>query len=108
MTAFNRDAPYNELPLLPSKINLETVKVLRKTIDASRALARLNGMLTNLPNPTLFLDTIHLQEAKASSEIENIVTTNDDLYKSIVADKSLETRQLKRLSVTKKHFGRVC
>jgi len=87
MADFNRNTPYNELPLLPPKINLETVKVLRKTIDASRALARLNGMLTNLPNPTLFLDTIHLQEAKASSEIENIITTNDDLYKAIVADK---------------------
>ncbi|WP_246296746.1 Fic/DOC family N-terminal domain-containing protein [Winogradskyella vidalii] len=46
-------------------------------------------MLTNLPNPTLFLDTIHLQEAKASSEIENIITTNDDLYKSLVADKKV-------------------
>ena len=39
-----------------------------------------------MPNLTLFLDTIHLQESKASSEIENIITTNDDLYKSIVAD----------------------
>lgn len=64
--------------------------MLRKTIDASRALAQLNGMLTNLPNPTLFLDTINLQEAKASSEIENIITTNDDLYKTVVADKKFE------------------
>ncbi|MCK5400270.1 MAG: Fic family protein [Flavobacteriaceae bacterium] len=86
MTDFNRNKPYNSLPLLPPKVILETTKVLRKTIDASRALAQLNGMLTNLPNPTLFLDTIHLQEAKASSEIENIITTNDDLYKAIVAD----------------------
>jgi Fic family protein len=87
MTKFNRKIPYNSLPILPPRTNLETTKVLRKTIDASRALAKLNGMLTNLPNPTLFLDTIHLQEAKASSEIENIITTNDDLYKSLVADK---------------------
>lgn len=42
-----------------------------------------------MPNPTLFLDTIHLQEAKASSEIENIITTNDELYKSVVSDKKL-------------------
>ena len=87
MIKFNRKTPYNRLPILPPKTNLETTKVLRKTINASRALAQLNGLLTNLPNPTLFLDTIHLQEAKASSEIENIITTNDDLYKSLVADK---------------------
>ena len=87
MIKFNRKIPYNRLPILPPKTNLETTKVLRKTINASRALAQLNGLLTNLPNPTLFLDTIHLQEAKASSEIENIITTNNDLYKSLVADK---------------------
>ena len=67
MAKFNRNTPCNSLPLLPAKTTLETIKVLRKTIDASRALAKLNGMLTNLPNLTLFLDTIHLQEAKASS-----------------------------------------
>ena len=60
MTKFNRNIPYNSLPLLPPRTNLETTKVLRKTINASRALAKLNGMLTNLPNATLFLDTIHL------------------------------------------------
>jgi Fic family protein len=90
MKDFNNTKPYNGLPLLPPKTILETAKVLRKTNDASRALAQLNGMLTNLPNPTLFLDTIHLQEAKASSEIENIITTNDDLYKSLVADKKFD------------------
>ena len=97
MIKFNRKIPYNRLPILPPKTNLETTKVLRKTIDASRALAKLNGMLTNLPNPTLFLDTIHLQEAKASSEIENIITTNDDLYKSLVADKKFDNLATKEV-----------
>lgn len=87
MTQYNKDIPYNNLPLMPPAVQLETTQVLRKTIDTSRSLALLNGMLTNLPNPTLFLDTIQLLEAKASSEIENIITTNDDLYKSIVAVK---------------------
>lgn len=87
MSSFDRKKPFNELPPLPPKFELETKKVLLKTISASRALAQLNGTLINLPNPRLFLDTIYLQEAKASSEIENIITTNDDLYKSIVADK---------------------
>ena len=71
MTKLNRNKPYNDLPLLPPNQVLETTKVLRKTIEASRSLAQLNGMLTNLPNPNLFIDSIHLQEAKASSEIEN-------------------------------------
>ena len=97
MTKFNRNIPYNSLPILPPTTNLETTKVLRKTIDASRALAKLNGMLTNLPNPTLFLDTIHLQEAKASSEIENIITTNDDLYRSLVADKKFDNPATKEV-----------
>lgn len=97
MTKFNKKEPYNSLPILPPKVNLETTKVLRKTIEASRALAQLNGMLTNLPNLTLFLDTIHLQEAKASSEIENIITTNDDLYKSLVADKKFNNPSTKEV-----------
>ena len=82
---------------MPPKTVLETTKVLGKTIDASRALAHLKGMLINLPNPTLFLDTIHLQEAKASSEIENIITTNDDLYKSLVADKKFDNSATKEV-----------
>lgn len=97
MTDFNRNEPYNNLPLLPPEAALETTKVLRKTIEASRALAQLNGMLISLPNPRLFLDTIHLQEAKASSEIENIITTNDDLYKAMVADKKLNNPATKEV-----------
>lgn len=80
MSSFDRNKPYNDLPLLSPGQDLETTPVLRKTISASRALAHLNGALFNLPNPHLFLDTIHYKEAKASSEIENIITTNDDLY----------------------------
>ncbi len=97
MKDFNRNKPYNSLPLLPPKALLENTKVLRKTIEASRALAQLNGMLTNLPNPTLFLDTIHLHEAKASSEIENILTTSDDLYKAIVSNKKFDNPATKEV-----------
>ena len=87
MKRFNKSQPYNDLPLLPPQAELETKEILTKTIRASRALAQLNGAIRNLPNPSLFLDTLHLQEAKASSEIENIITTNDDLYQAVVADK---------------------
>lgn len=89
--------PYNNLPLLPPKTDLETKEILTKTIKASRALAQLNGAIRNLPNPSLFLDTLHLQEAKASSEIENIITTNDDLYQAVVADKKFDNSATKEV-----------
>jgi Fic family protein len=97
MGKFNREIPYNDLPLLPPKADIETKEILRKTISAGRALAKLNGALLNLPNPTLFLDTIYLQEAKASSEVENIITTNDELYKALVADKKVENSATKEV-----------
>jgi len=97
MNKFDRKIPYNNLPLLPPKADIETKNILRKTISAGRALAQLNGALQNLPNPTLFLDTIYLQEAKASSEVENIITTNDELYKSLVADRKVENPATKEV-----------
>ena len=97
MSKFDRQIPYNDLPLLPPKADIETKKILRKTISAGRALAQLNATLLNLPNPTLFLDTIYLQEAKASSEVENIITTHDELYKSLVADKKVENSATKEV-----------
>lgn len=97
MNSFEKSKPYNNLPLLPPKTDLETKEILTKTIKASRALAQLNGAIRNLPNPGLFLDTLHLQEAKASSEIENIITTNDDLYRALVADKKFDNPATKEV-----------
>jgi Fic family protein len=97
MSKFDCKIAYNDLPLLPPMADIETKAILRKTISAGRALAQLNGTLLNLPNPTLFLDTIYLQEAKASSEVENIITTNDELYKSLVADRKVENSATKEV-----------
>jgi Fic family protein len=97
MKKFDRKTPYNDLPPLPPTADIETKDILRKTISAGRILAQLNGALRNLPNPTLFLDTIYLQEAKASSEVENIITTNDELYQSLVADKNNENPATKEV-----------
>ncbi len=85
------------MPPLPPKEDLETKVILSKIITACRALAQLNGAIRNLPNPSLFLDSLHLQEAKASSEIENIITTNDDLYKAVVADKKFDNPATKEV-----------
>lgn len=102
MNSLDKSKPYNNLPLLPPKADLETKEILTKTIKASRALAQLNGAIRNLPNPGLFLDTLHLQEAKASSAIENIITTNDDLYQAVVADKKFESLATKEVISYKK------
>ena len=90
MMVYDPKIPYNELPPLPPESGIETVTILKKTITASRALAELKGAITNLPNPTLFVDTINLQEARASSAIENIITTQDELFKASIADRRIE------------------
>lgn len=97
MNSFNKAEPFNDLPPLPPFAEFETKEVLTKTIKASRALAELNGAIRNLPNPSLFLGTLHLQEAKASSEIEQIITTNDDLYKAVVSDKKFNNSATKEV-----------
>jgi Fic family protein len=77
--------PANDLLLLPPRTDLETRSVLRKAISANRELAKLKGYGTLLPNETILLNTVVLKEARASSEIENIVTTQDELYRAMVA-----------------------
>jgi len=95
--SYNAEIPYNDLPLLPPQAEIENTVILKKTIAASRALSELKGAITNLPNPTLFIDTIQLQEAQASSAIENIVTTQDELFKSSIADKKTDNPAIKEV-----------
>ncbi|MFC2119891.1 Fic family protein [Bacteroidota bacterium] len=83
--SFDPNKPFNELPKLPPSTEIDTREVLRKTITASRKLAELKGATNRIPNPSLLINSIVLQEAKSSSEIENIVTTNDELYKALSA-----------------------
>lgn len=77
--------PYNELPLLPPKVDLESKLILKKAISANKALAELKGATNSIPNPEILITSITLQEAKSSSEIENVVTTNDKLFKALSA-----------------------
>jgi len=62
--------------------NVETTKILKKTIQANRALARLNGTAKIIPNQNILINSLVLQEAKDSSEIENIITTHDELFRA--------------------------
>lgn len=70
------------LPLLPLPQDIETKAVLKKSARAHQALAELKGVVASIPNQTILVNTLSLQEAKDSSAIENIVTTHDDLYQS--------------------------
>lgn len=88
--AYHPEKPYNDLPPLPPAVEIETIAILKKTISARVALSELKEAITKLPNPPVLLDTINLQEAQASSAIENIITTQDELFKASVADKKIE------------------
>jgi len=80
--AFNKDRPHNDLPLLPPDTELETREVLRKTVFANRRLAELKGIANVMPNPAILINAITLQEARSSSEIENVLTTSDRLFEA--------------------------
>ena len=82
----NSEKPYNELPLLPLDGDFITKKVLQKTIEANKALAELKGIASIIPNQVIILNALTLKEAKDSSEIENIFTTQDALYKAFSTD----------------------
>lgn len=71
-----------QLPILPLAIDLETKAVLKQLNAANRKLAELKGVALTIPNETILINTLALQEAKDSSAVENIVTTHDDLYRA--------------------------
>ena len=81
MSDFDPRNPYNSLPELPPAAEVETLGVMRALNLASRALANLNGTALSVPNPQLLIDTFAITEAVASSEIENVITTSDELFR---------------------------
>ena len=78
----------NELRYLPPEGDIESKTVLKQLNKATRALAELKAYAEVIPNKEILISTIALQEAKASSEIENIITTNDSLYKAMATTES--------------------
>jgi Fic family protein len=80
------DRPYNDLPELPPATELETKVVLKQCVTARAALAELKQAALLIPNPALLINTLPLLEARASSEIENIVTTADKLFRHLRAE----------------------
>lgn len=78
------DKPYNNLPLLPPAIeDIESILILRQVNKSSIRLAELKGLAQTLPNPNILLNAVILKEARVSSEIENVITTHDQLYQAL-------------------------
>lgn len=101
-----RNEPYNDLPLLPPPSAIETTRVLRRCITASRALAELKGAGNLIPNQSILINSIPLQEARLSSEIENIVTTQDALFRAVVEEPGKvdpQTREVLRYRTALRH-----
>ncbi|MCD4833144.1 MAG: Fic family protein [Bacteroidales bacterium] len=81
---YDRNQPYNQLPLLPPPDNkIITIEIMQAVNKANKALAELKGLAKKLPNQSMLVNTIALREAKASTEIENIFTTDDELYRAL-------------------------
>jgi len=98
------------LPLSPS-VALETPEVLRQLARSHRQLAELKGVVGTIPNESILIDTLALQEAKDSSEIENIVTTEDELFQGDAATAQFSSLAAKEVhsyaAALKLGFGRV-
>ena len=73
------------IPNLPLPYDLETKAVLKQLNKANKMLAELKGLATTIPNEQILISSLTLQEAKESSEVENIVTTQDDLYRASIS-----------------------
>ena len=84
------------LSMLPPDVNLETVRVLKQLAKSNRALAELKGYADTIPNKNILLNAVMINEAKDSSEIENIITTHDELYKALSQSSgaSLEAKEV--------------
>ncbi|MGQ0509488.1 MAG: protein adenylyltransferase Fic [Betaproteobacteria bacterium] len=84
------DRPYSGLPRLPPERELETKSVLKQCVESRAALAELKQAAALIPNPALLINTLPILEARASSEIENIVTTADKLFQHLQVDTSAD------------------
>lgn len=99
MAIYSPQEPYNDLPPLPPTGDIETKAILKAAIDARVALADLKGAAKSIPNDGVLVRAIYLQEARVSSEIEMIVTTNDEMYRAFSQDETntdLKTKEVLR------------
>ena len=76
------------IPILPFRYDIETKAVLRQVAISSRALAELKGTVLSMPNTSILINTLSLQEAKDSSAVESIITTHDELFRASITKSS--------------------
>lgn len=95
MKKFNPEIPFNDLPFLPPSIDLETPCILKACIEANKELAKLKIAERLIPNQTVLINSIPLLESQASSAIENIVTTTDELFEHAQDSSNLITHATK-------------
>ncbi len=95
---FQPDSPSGRLEKLPPlREKVETIEILRQTNKSTASLAELKGITKTIPNQAMLINAIVIQEAKDSSEIKNIITTQDELYKALTINKthiSPETKEV--------------
>ncbi|WP_164126934.1 Fic family protein [Sphingobacterium luzhongxinii] len=95
---FDKNIPYNGLPDLPPVgVAIETSSILKQLAQASRHLGELKGLCESLPDPQLLINTLVLQESKDSTAIENIVTTQDELYKATLEEDNVQNHAAKEV-----------
>ena len=93
-----QNAPHYRLEFLPPpREKVETIEILRQTNRSTAALAELKGIAKTIPNQAMLINAIVLQEAKDSSEIENIITTQDELYKALTVKRSSISAEIKEV-----------
>ena len=85
------------LSLLPPHKNLETPSILKATIQAHRYLAELKGAAKTIPNEDILINTLSIQEAKDSSEIEQIITTHDAVFRATIQVAAIEDQAAKEV-----------
>jgi Fic family protein len=95
---FDPEKPYYDLPLLPPKQALESIELFKSLVPASEALAKLSATAEHLPNQAALYESVILLEAKASSEIEQVVTTDAKLFGSKSPQKAVDpmTKEVRR------------
>lgn len=90
-------APHNLAKLPPDREKVETIDVLRSANKAALAIAELKGIAQTIPNQNMLVNAVVLQEAKDSSEIENIITSTDELYEALASNKSQSKSEIKEV-----------
>jgi Fic family protein len=98
------DRPYNDLPHLPPKSEIETKAVLKQCAPARAALGELKQAAFRIPNQSMLINTLPLLEARASSEIENIVTSTDKMFRNLGSEENADSATKEALRYSRALF----